>query len=273
MAKSFILDPLWITQGSSLDSEYCTYVLLDASVKYKKELSKGKLNRFYEVLFHSLNLNNLAVNGNLFTPRFKTVWNNEKIEQIREDLKKLYDVSTETADIFKNANFVFLNILLEHTNIHLDILDSIRLFYMNNQIHKEKEIFIIINRAQSTDYVIWKLEEDSKKDFGVSFKKIKAVKFNNFNEKLFQEEINMLADPKLERMSGKKNVFFAILQEDDDVTQVAHTIKDLVILNKGLARDYKFEATLVEQLHALMLTEKILPFTLDQWNFEHVKEL
>lgn len=273
MSKQFILDPLWITKGTFLDSEYFTYILLDASLKYRKELEKGKLDRFNEILFHSLNLNNLAIGSKVFTPRFKSVLNNDKIAQIREDLKKLYAIPQETAEIFKNANFVFLSLLLDHTNIYLDILDSIRLFYMNPKIHIEKEIFIVTNHGGDSSYTIWKLKEDTKKDLGFSFSKVRSVQVNSMKENVLKEELEKIEDPKLSRMSGKKNVVFAVIDEDESETQVAQTVKDLILLNRGLAKDQTFEPTLIEQLHAIMTIEKIIPFTLDQWNFDYDKNV
>ena len=75
MNKKFILDPLWLNKGTYLDAEYFNYVLLAASLKYKAELEKMNIDRFDEILYHILNLNNLAVNGNLFTPKFKKITN------------------------------------------------------------------------------------------------------------------------------------------------------------------------------------------------------
>jgi hypothetical protein len=147
MQKSFILDPLWITKGTYLDSEYVTYVLLDASLKYKKEIEEDNIDRFYEVLFHCLNLNNLAVHGTIFTPKFKIIWKDPKLLQIQSDLSDINTLPKNTSEIFKNANFVFLNILLEYTNIHLDILEKLQLYYRNPKIHIEDEIFIIVIAA------------------------------------------------------------------------------------------------------------------------------
>jgi hypothetical protein len=273
MPKSFILDPLWITKGSFVDSEYFTYILLDASIKYKKELEEGEIDRFNEVLFHSLNLNNLAVSGSIFTSKFKSVLNDPKIIQIKEDLKKLYDLPSDTSEIFKNANYVFINILLEHTNIRLNILDEIRMFYMNPKIHAEKEIFIVTNHSGDSSYKIWRLKEDKKKDLGFSFGKVRSVRVTELKENILKEELEKLEDPKLKLMSGQKNVVFAILEEKDMDELVAHAVKDLILLNKGLAKGKKFEPTLIEQLHALMLVEKIIPFTLDQWNFDYAKNV
>ena len=66
MKRKQILDPLWITKGSYLDPEYFNYILLAASQRYRLDLEEGNLDYFYELFFHSLNLNNLAVDGNLF---------------------------------------------------------------------------------------------------------------------------------------------------------------------------------------------------------------
>lgn len=273
MKKSFILDPLWITKGTYLDSEYVTYVLLDASIKYKKEIEKDNIDRFYEVLFHSLNLNNLAVHGTIFTPKFKIVWNDPKLLQIQDDLTRINELPKNTSEIFKNANFAFLNILLEYTNVHLDILEKIRLFYINQKIHMENEIFIVTNIAESNEYTIWKLKEDNTKNLGISFTKIRTVILETIKENILQEELDKLGDPKLETMKGSKNIFFAVIEEEEDPDLVAKTIKDLILLNKGLAQNHSFETSLIGQLHNMMWVEKIMPFTLNQWKFENAKDV
>ena len=81
-----ILDSLWLIKARFMDSEYFSYVLLAAAQKYKKDLEEGDLSYFYEVLFHSLNLNTLAVEGNLFDFKMNPVWKEDRIKKIREDL-------------------------------------------------------------------------------------------------------------------------------------------------------------------------------------------
>ena len=265
MKSKFILDPLWITKANYLDAEYFNYILLDASLKYKKEIENDNIDRFYEVLFHLLNLNNLAVKGNMFTAKFKEIWKDTHITQIREDLKNLYSISENTAGIFKNANFVFLSILLEYMEIHLDILDKVKLFYMNPVIHKEKEIFILTNNIGSTEYTIWKLAEDPKKDFGYSFAKIQKVTLPEIKENMFKAELDKLDDPKLKSISGKVNLCFAVIQEKEDERKVAKAVKDVILLNKGIAKNIKFEPVIISELYNHLWMEKLMPFTLDQW--------
>jgi hypothetical protein len=265
MKNKFILDPLWITQGNFLDAEYFNYVLLAASLKYKEEIETDNIDRFSEVLFHILNLNNLAVNGALLTPKFKEIYDEPRVKQIREDLKKIYELSEDTADIFKNANFVFLNLLLEYMQIELDILNKLKIFYMNSFIHVEKEIFIVTNFSGNKKYTIWKLKNDPKLDFGYSFSRITSVNLPELKENALIEEIEKLEDPKLQTISGKKNLIFAVILEKEDERKVAKTIKDTLLLNRGIAKGYKFEPLIITDLYKHIWFEKMMPFTLDQW--------
>lgn len=265
MKSKFILDPLWITQGSYLDEEYFNYVLLDASLKYKKEISENSLDRFYEVLFHVLNLNNLAVNGSLHTPKFKEILDNPRIEQIRSDLKKIYEIQEDTVGIFKNANFVFLNIVLEYIQIHLDILNKIKLFYMNREIHLEKEIFIVINTSSTHTYNIWKLIEDKRRNFGYSLSRIAKLELPEVKENMLKYELEKLDNPKLTGIAGNVNLFFAIAEDGVNETQVANAIKDIAMINKGIAKDADFEPLILDELYKCVWFEKMIPFTLDQW--------
>lgn len=265
MKNPFILDPLWITKGSYLDSEYFMYVLLDANLKYRKELEDGNIDRFYEVLFHSLNLNNLAVNGSLFNSKLKSICEEPRIKLIREELMKIYNQPIEVAEIFRNANYLFLNLLIEYTDLHSEILEKVRVFYMNKKIHAEPEVFIVVNHAGSTSYKIWRLAFDQKKDFGYSFTKVKSVEVPELRENVLRDEIEKLGDPKLDSMSGKKNVIFAISDERKDDKLVAKAVKDTVLLNRGIAKKVNFELSITQDLHDLLMVEKIMPFTLNDW--------
>lgn len=265
MKNSFVLDPLWITKGSYLDSEYFTYVLLGASLKYRDEIKEGEIDHFYEVLFHSLNLNNLAVNGKLFTSKLKSIWKEPRLTQIREELTKIYQKPIEVAEIFRNANFLFLNLLIEYTDLHVDILEKVRVFYMNKKIHTEKEVFVVTNHSGSTTYKIWKLAFDNRRDFGYSFSKVKTLEVPELRENVLKDEIERLNDPKLNAMVGKTNVIFAIIEERKDERKVAKAVKDTILLNRGIAKNVDFELGITQDLHDLLAIEKIMPFTLNDW--------
>lgn len=265
MKNSFVLDPLWITKGSYLDAEYFMYVLLDAGMKYRKEIAEGNLDRFYEVMFHSLNLNNLAVNGKMFNSKLKSVWDEPRLNQIREELAKIYQQPIEVAEIFRNANYLFLNLLIEYIELHSDVLEKVKVFYMNKKIHAEDEIFVVTNHAGTTAYRVWKLSFNRKSDFGYSFSKIRTLRVPELRENVLKDEIERLDDPKLNAMVGKTNVIFAIIEEAKDESTVAKAIKDTILLNRGIARKVNFELSITQDLYDLLNVEKIMPFTLNDW--------
>jgi len=257
---------MWITQGSYLDSEYFTYVLLDASQKYKKEIDDDNIDRFYEVMFHSLNLNNLAVNGKLFTPKFKSVWEEPRIMEIRSELQKIYSMPVDVAEIFKNANYMFLSMILEYMKIHIDILSKVKIFHLNKRIQVEPEIFLVINHSGKATYKIWKFAEDKKRDFGYSFTKVKSLEVPNLRENVIRDEIEKLNDPKFASMNGKRNVIFAIIENDEDERKVAKSVKDVILLNRGIAKsDMDFSPEIITELYSLLMIEKLMPFTLNDW--------
>lgn len=268
MKAQFVLDPLWITKSRYLDPEYFNYILLDASMKYKQELAEGSIDRFYEILFHILNLNNLAVKGNLFTAKFKEIIQDPRIAQIQKDLKAVYETQSETTEIFKNANFVFLNIIIEYLNRILEVLDHVKLFYINPNLHTEKEIFVLTNQSETSNYSIWKFSEDRSKNFGYAFKKIRKIRMQAATEGELSSELVKIDDHKLKNLSSRKNLCLALISGKEDERLVAKAVKDMILLNKGIAKGVNFEPTVVAELYHHLWVDKILPFTLDQWVFE-----
>jgi hypothetical protein len=263
--KSPILDFNWITKGTTLDPEYFTYILLDASQKYRKELESGKIDKFYEVIFHSLNLNTLSVEGKMFKFNLEPIFDEPRIDQIKSQLKELFSIPEETVEILRNANYVFSNLILDYMDAQLDILEEVRLFYMNKRIHLEKEIFIVTNIENSLEYTVWKLSTDKRKDFQVSFKKIKTLIISDIKENALKAAIDSENDPKLKSVDSNKNVCFGIIKGENSEAQVADIIKNIVLLNKGIAKKHMFQPNIMEELHTLIWHDKVMPFTLNNW--------
>lgn len=264
MKKKPILDSLWITKGSYLDPEYFNYVLLAASKKYRVDLEEGSLDHFYEIFFHSLNLNNLAIDGRLFDFKLHPIFKSERIQTIASDLKQIYTKKEEVVEIFRNANYVFLNLIMEYMEVQMDILEKIEFFYINEMIHEQAEIFLVINRVGNKKYGIWKMSADSNRDFGYSFKKVKSITISEIKENALREELDKVEDPELENMIESKNVLFTVLDGPPEKIS-ANIIKDIILLNKGVAKGISFEPSIIEEFYGLFMTERLMPFTLNQW--------
>ena len=266
MKKSeYILDPLWITKGRYLDPEYFAYILLAANQKYKKEIDEGNISRFTEVLFHSLNLNNLAVEGFVFDFKLRPIFNEPRLKAIKEQLKEIYNIPQDTVEIFKNANYVFSNLILDYMDIQLDIMEGVKIFMTNPGLHKEKEIFIVTNYEGTLTYTVWKLKEDRRKNFNYSFSQVGEVTLKKVKENALKDAFDELNIDQLSNMTPNTNVCFAIMQKECDENQVAQVMKDIVILNKGLLKNLAFEINIIGEMHKLIFSEKIMPFTSGQW--------
>jgi hypothetical protein len=264
LKKKEILDPLWLTKGSYLDPEYFSYILLAASKKYREDIETGDLEYFYELFFHSLNLNTLAVEGQLRDFKMHPLWNNERISKISKDLKQIFIKKTEVVEIFRNANYTFLNLMLDYMDQQLDVLDQIDFFYLNQNIHQEETIFLVTTGINAKKYTIWKIEEDEKGDFRFNLKKIKTLNLLELSEGALREELDKLQDPRLDKMIENTNVCFAI-SEGPSEKKMAIVLKDIILLNKGLARGLNFEPLIINEMMELFLAEKLMPFTLNQW--------
>jgi hypothetical protein len=265
MSKKFILDPLWLNKGTYLDAEYFNYLLLAACVKYKAELEKMNIDRFDEILYHVLNLNSLTVNGDLFTPKFKKIANTDRLKEIKNNLKHVYDLDQQTVEIFKNANYVFLNLLLDYINIQLDVLDQIDILYKNKKIHLEKNVFIVTTSTGSKHCTVWRMTEDLGKNFGYNFTKEVKINLPDIKENVIVKAIKQVEGENISHLINGKNILIAITDKANSDVLLAKIIKDIILLNKGISKGEEFEPTVLNELYETLWFDKVLPFTLDQW--------
>jgi hypothetical protein len=108
------------------------------------------------------------------------------------------------------------------------------------------------------------LKDDESKDFGHSFRKVRTVVIDEIKENALKEKINELQDKTLLRMKDANNVCFAIIDDTND-RLYANVLKDTILLNKGIAKGILFEPTIINELQNVLLLERLMPFTLDQW--------
>jgi hypothetical protein len=192
------------------------------------------------------------------------IWKNDRILHIKKELKTIFEKKSEIVEIFRNANYVFLNLILDYMDQQISALELIEFFYLNDSIHEQKEIYIVINLEGSKKYSIWQLKEDKKKDFGYSFKKLKSITIEQIKENALRQKIEELGDTELLKMKDRVNVCFAVIDEIDEKL-IANVLKDTIILNKGIAKGLKFEPAILNELQTILISERIMPFTLNNW--------
>lgn len=263
MKQEHVLDPLWITLGQGgLDPEYHKYILLAANKKYREKLEKGDISSFYEIVFHALNLNNLAVDGSVFKFNMTPVWDNPKLKSIRKNLRKLYQLPEDLVDILKNANFLLTNLIVDYLDEILESSDKCKVFFVNGGIHNQREVFIVINQNKSSKYSIWKLRFDRRFKFGHNIEKIRNVELDIDKDNALKDAVDKLEDPQLKNMDANTNVCFAITEDNENELNIASFISNAIIFSNGILKGHSFNPRVLEDLFELVKVERVMPFTM-----------
>lgn len=263
MRQSYVLDPLWITKGTYLDPEYFSYILLDASLKYREDIEKRDLSRFNEVLFHSLNMTTLATGGGIYTAKMRSVWDTPRINQIRKDLSVIYEKSSDSLEIVRNANYVFMRTLLDYLHLAVEVIHKAKIAYSNQLFHRSQDVYVIINSIKTSKYSIWKHSEGRNKMFGSSFKKEKTLNIENLAGKTINDHIASLNDPDLADFNTEKNACLVLIEDYMNEKQVAMAMNCVIILNKLISKKEPFDVHMINEVYAYLWKEKTFPFTVN----------
>lgn len=260
-----ILDPLWITKGESsgLDAEYCKYVLLAANKKYRKLLDQGNTDRFYEILFHSLNLNNLAINGKIYDSKMNYIKDNPKLKEIREYLKNMYALPPDMIEIFRNTNYVLVSLLIDYLDVMLDILEDCKLFYVNQHIHAQREIFIIKNNINYDNHDIWKLRYDGRYKFSHDLKYIDRIELKDTKNNALTRAIKKTGNRELKNFNSTKNVVFVThTKEISETKELINSVSNSLVFYRAFDKNHPFDPNILDELREVLLRDRVIPFAL-----------
>lgn len=260
----YTLDPLWIIKGANdFDVEYYNYVLLAANKKFRESLDKEEFSKFDEIMFHCLNLNNLVIEGSMFDSNFKPNWKDPKLIEIRNNLRKIYDLPEDLVEIFKNANYLLTSLLIDYLDKMLDNIEKCKVYFMNPNIHKEKEIFFIINQNRKSKYSIWRLRYDRRYKMGQKLEKLTDVEL--LPEEDIKNKIKESTVPDLNLMEGKKNTIFLISNKGISQEGIIIAMVSAISFSKRIGLENAFNPNVLDELHEILIDEKVLPFTIKSW--------
>ena len=264
MKDQDVLDPLWITQGNKgLDSEYYKYILLAANVKFREKLENGDTSSFYEILFHTLNLNNLAIEGMIFDFKHNSIVNDEKLVEIREYLKNMYELPPDVITIFRNSSYVLVNLLIDYLDDMLDAIEGVKLYFVNRFIQSQRDIYIVDNRLMSSNYSVWKLRFDGRYKFAHKLSHVVDIKLDKLIDNALRKKIDKLNMPELKSLNSNKNVIFlSSKEESDDVTEQINVIANSLVFFRSLSKRSPFDSNVLDELRETLLKDRVIPFTL-----------
>lgn len=263
--KEYILDPLWITKGSyGPDYEYLNYILLSANKKWKDRLNDGDTSSFFEILFHILNLNTLAVHGNIYDSKMNLVWDNETITNIRNRIRQILKQPDELIDIFRNSNKILVSAIKDHLEVLLSTLQDIDIYYTNKNIHREKEIFILTN-YDTNSYEMWRLNFDKRLKLNWELNKVKNFNVPNLKDNIVGDTIRKFNDPILNRMDEDHNLILCIPHEEMNPKLLTDSIAFTILFSRMVINEVDFKPNILFELQDVLNSEKILPFIFKDW--------
>lgn len=264
--QSYILDPLWITKGAGdIDAEYMKYVLLAANKKFRENLKAGDVSGFNEVIFHALNLNNLAVEGMVHDFNLRPVWDDPRLAEIRESLRKIYQIPEEVSEVFKSANYLFVRLMIDYLDRMIEGLSKCKTYFSNDYVYTEKTIFILINYKKSDDYEIWKLRFDNRLKMGSRLEKIKTIQLDKSESGALKEFVKNDQNQKMKGLDPDRNVIFASMSRKEDTHIIANSIACTISFTKGISMGMPFSIPIMEELYDILVDEQVLPFTIRTW--------
>lgn len=265
MKEKDILDPLWITkcESNGIDAEYCKYVLLDANKKYRKLLDQGNTDRFYEILFHSLNLNNLAIYGKIYDSKMNYIKDNPKLKEIREYLKNMYTLPNDMIEIFRNTNYVLVSLLIDYLDVMLDTLDDCKIYYINQHIHAQREIFIIRNNINNEYHDICKLRFDARYKFSHSLKYIERIELKDNTSNALEKAIKNTGNLELKNFNPVKNVVFVShSREIEDHKELVNAVSNTIVFYRAFDKNHQLDPNILDELREVLLRDRVIPFAL-----------
>lgn len=266
MNSQHVLDPLWIIKGSEdFDPEYYKYVMLAANKQWRDQLEEGSLSSFYEILFHSLNLNNLAVEGKILDFKMNPIWDEPKLKRIRKHLRKVYQLPDNIIEIFKNSNYVLSRLLVDYLDNMLEKYEEYNTYFVNKFIHNEKEIFIVSNVNKETNYSVFKLKFDRRFKYGHKLERIIEVELDGEEDNALYNELVKSKDSRVESIDPDKNVIFVVLNKDSDKTEASQITAFSLIFSKGIIGENIYQTNILLELYDLLSNEHVLPFTISSW--------
>jgi hypothetical protein len=268
MNTEHVLDPLWITRGiKEFDSEYYKYVILSANKKWRDQLESNDYSGFYEVLFHSLNLNNLAVEGSMFDFKLNPIWDDPKFKEIRKHLRNLYNLPEEVIEIFKNTNYTLTRLIVDYLDQLLDEIGNIKIYFSNSMIHNQKEVFMIMtNLKDPHNCSVWKIRFDKRLKFGFNIEKVDDISISNLNsDEAVIDALKYSSNPDVDKMDPNRNVMIISYDQDQDPFNIAQAISYSIIFSRGIVKSERFHPEVLEELRDILATENVMPFTIKSW--------
>lgn len=263
-----ILNPYWVVSNdyNMLDTEFQSYVIKGAKLKYESQLESGKADNLYEVTLHMLNLNSMIGDRRIFDRDMKPC---DKTTQVSNFVDNYFEaderkVVTPAKKIYKMANKSMVDTLGKYLSIASKIMGGVEMAFRNKKAHLEPVIYLVINVTGTGVYDVWRIELDIKKDVAGDIRNVgnfeagadKEAKFAKFIEEYNKNESSKATMMKMD------NTMLMSMSIAHDHQTAATVIKDTLLYNKLFVGDAETSLDILTEMRDVIAKEGKFPYKL-----------
>ena len=270
MAKStktqMIAKPDWMITSSEkamLDVEQQLYIALALEQKFNAAAKKKDLTKFYEIVFHFLNINTLSVDNKLYDTHFREINGNEYLATFVQDLCN--DKEGNAATIIKQIGEVYTRIMSNYMKLAIETLADIEITYMDdkNMHYYNAEVFVLFNVKPHEHYELWRLVFNTNSTMGSSMTKLETFSDMKKGETAdFREYVKEYNRKNMMNRIHSGNFCTAISDVAKDSRSVTSVIKDIILLNKIFYDKSQFNKNVLKDMLQVIIEKKTFPFKL-----------
>lgn len=260
-----IAKPDWMIYDDTrdmFDVEKQLYILLAMEQKFNAAMKSGDVTRFYEIVFHFLNINSLNADRKLYDAHFREIKGNKYLAEFVSDLGT--DKNGPAAQIVQQANEVYTRIISSYMNFAIgEISDSVAVYFDPKNIHYfNTEVFVLFNVKPHDNRELWRVTFNTDANLGSTMSHIgdfemRAGETDDFRK--FVREFNK-ANPVNRVRAGN---FVAVTSDSArDSKNVVSVIKDIILLNKIFYEKMQFNGRVLHDMQQIIIDKKTFPFKL-----------
>ena len=258
-----LLSPTWMFDKNdrNLDTEYMYYILMANKQKFDKEIKAGKINHFFELIFHYLNLNTLLSEHKVYD-EYMDRFVNESLELFIENFKDGMEES-DAYHVIKSTNNIYAQILTQYLKMCIEIYSNLDFFTKNLNVHKENNIiYLFLNIANCNIFEIWKVHYSLKNKFGNKIQLVGNIEVTSESLHEYQEYVKKYNSKNKNGQITESNTIGITIKKSIDTKKVAILVKDIVMLNKLFYGNGPFNLDILKDMESVLHNKKMFPYKL-----------
>lgn len=261
-----IAKPDWMIYedpSDMFDVERQGYMMLALEQKFNDALKSNDVTKFYEIVFHFLNINALKSDRKLYDEHFKEIQGNKYLAAFVEDMGTDKDGAAQ--QVINKIHEVYTRIMSAYLKLAISTIADASAVYFDpqNMHYYNTEAFVLFNIKPHEEYELWKVMFRTEIILGSAITKMKrfsGMKAGQTEE--LREYVNAYNEKNPDAMIRSGNFCTVTCEKAKDAKSVVSVIKDVILLNKIFYNEMQFNPKVLYDIQQIIIDKKTFPFKL-----------